>query len=39
MADLDRGLSFVFLNTGQKDYAEFTQFSNELLSLALEACD
>ena len=39
VADLDRELSFAFLNTGQKDYAEFMQFSNELLSLALEACD
>ena len=38
VADLDRGLSFAFLNTGQKDYAEFMQFSNELLSLALDAC-
>lgn len=38
IADLDRGLSFAFLNTGQKDYAEFMQFSNELLSLALDAC-
>ncbi len=39
VADLDRGLSFAFLNTGQKDYAGFMQFSNELLSLALEACE
>lgn len=38
VADLDRGLSFAFLNTGQKDYAEFDQFSVELLSLALDAC-
>ena len=38
LADLDRELSFAFLNTGQKDYAEFAQFSTELVSLALDAC-
>jgi CubicO group peptidase (beta-lactamase class C family) len=39
LADLDRELSFSFLNTGQKDYIEFAKFSTELVSLALEACD
>jgi len=39
LADLDRELSFSFLNTGQKDYVEFAKFSTELVSLALEACD
>lgn len=38
LADLDRELSFAFLNTGQRDYAGFFHFSTELLSLALEAC-
>lgn len=38
LADLDRELSFAFLNTGQKDYAGFFQFSTELVALALEAC-
>ncbi len=38
LADLDRELSFSFLNTGQKDYAGFAQFSIELVSLALDAC-
>jgi CubicO group peptidase (beta-lactamase class C family) len=38
LADLDRELSVSFLNTGQKDYAGFFQFSNELVALALEAC-
>jgi CubicO group peptidase (beta-lactamase class C family) len=38
IADLDRELSFAFVNTGQKDYTGFFQFSNELLSLALDAC-
>ncbi len=39
LADLDRELSFSFLNTGQKDYEGFAKFSTELVSLALEACD
>lgn len=38
LADLDRELSIAFLNTGQKDYAGFFQFSTELVALALEAC-
>jgi CubicO group peptidase (beta-lactamase class C family) len=38
LADLDRELSFSFLNTGQKDYAGFFQFSTALVALALEAC-
>jgi CubicO group peptidase (beta-lactamase class C family) len=38
IADPDRELSFALLNTGQKDYAGYGQFSIELLSLALEAC-
>ena len=38
LADLDRDLSFAFLNTGQKDYVEFAKFSTELVSLALDAC-
>jgi CubicO group peptidase (beta-lactamase class C family) len=38
LADLDRELSFSFLNTGQKDYAGFFQFSTELVALALDAC-
>ena len=38
LADLDRELSFSFLNTGQKDYQEFATFSTELVSLALDAC-
>jgi CubicO group peptidase (beta-lactamase class C family) len=38
LADLDREWSFAFLNTGQKDYAGFFQFSTELVALALEAC-
>lgn len=38
LADLDRELSFAFLNTGQKNYVEFFRFANELVSLALEAC-
>ncbi len=38
LTDLDRELSFSFLNTGQKDYAEFAQFSTELVALALDAC-
>jgi len=38
LADLDRELSFAFLNTGQKDYTGFFQFSTELVALALEAC-
>ncbi len=38
LADLDRELSFAFLNTGQKDYAGFFQFSTDLVALALEAC-
>jgi CubicO group peptidase (beta-lactamase class C family) len=38
LADLDRELSIAFLNTGQKDYAGFFQFSTALVALALEAC-
>jgi len=38
LADLDRQLSLSFLNTGQKDYAGFFQFSTELVALALAAC-
>jgi CubicO group peptidase (beta-lactamase class C family) len=38
LADLDRELSCSFLNTGQKDYAGFFQFSTELVALALDAC-
>ena len=38
LADLDRQLSFAFLNTGQLDYLEFSQFTNTLVELALEAC-
>jgi len=38
LADLDRELSIAFLNTGQKDYAGFFQFSTELVALALQAC-
>ena len=38
LADLDRELSIAFLNTGQKDYAGFFQFSTELVALALESC-
>jgi CubicO group peptidase (beta-lactamase class C family) len=38
LADLDRGLSLSFLNTGQKDYAGFFKFSTDLVALALEAC-
>ncbi|MBM4257278.1 MAG: beta-lactamase family protein [Deltaproteobacteria bacterium] len=38
LADLDRELSFSFLNTGQKDYVEFAKFSTELVSLAFDAC-
>jgi CubicO group peptidase (beta-lactamase class C family) len=38
LADLDRELSFSFLNTGQKDYAGFAQFSIELVSFAFDAC-
>jgi CubicO group peptidase (beta-lactamase class C family) len=38
LADLDRELSFAFLNTGQKDYAGFFHFSTELVALALDAC-
>jgi CubicO group peptidase (beta-lactamase class C family) len=39
LADLDRELSIAFLNTGQKNYVGFFTFANELVSLALEACD
>ncbi|MGE0684950.1 MAG: serine hydrolase domain-containing protein [Candidatus Binatia bacterium] len=38
LADLDKELSIAFLNTGQKDYAGFFQFSTALVALALEAC-
>ena len=38
LVDLDRELSIAFLNTGQKNYAVFSQFSNDLVALALQAC-